>query len=133
DREVVTLIDNHMPVPPGQLFDVVASGERRQHRDVDDAGELAPAAADLARGYFEEGLDLLSPLFGERAAVDKNQSGDATLGDDRCGHRRLSRARWGEEHTVLVREHRADGGPLRWSKLSVERRFDLRARIPLIM
>src|SRR5690625_4143216 len=26
-REVVTLIDNHMPVPPGQLFDVVATGE----------------------------------------------------------------------------------------------------------
>ncbi|HEY6793285.1 MAG TPA: hypothetical protein VI248_01240 [Kineosporiaceae bacterium] len=44
---MVTLVDDDVPVAGEQFGDVLAAGERGQHDDVDDAGELAAAAAEL--------------------------------------------------------------------------------------
>lgn len=55
--KVVAFVDDHVPVPGGEVHDVGTPGQRGQHRDIHDTGELAPAAADLPRSYAEELLD----------------------------------------------------------------------------
>jgi hypothetical protein len=58
----LAFVDDHVSVPGGEVRDVGAPGQRGQHRDTDDTGELASAAADLARSYAEELLLDARPL-----------------------------------------------------------------------
>jgi hypothetical protein len=55
-----------VPIHVGEFGNVIAAGQRRQHRNVHDSAELAPAAADLAGADAEELLDAGAPLFGQR-------------------------------------------------------------------
>src|SRR5215207_7927717 len=61
-REMMALVDDDLAVPVGEGGDVVVPGQGGQHRDVDDAAELAPATADLARSDAQELLDSGAPL-----------------------------------------------------------------------
>ena len=111
--EVVALVDDDVPVPVG---------ERRRCRRVwparaacamsTTAGELAPAAAELAGPDAQELFDPGAPLFGEGFAVDEHQGGGAAFGDHGAGHDRLPGSGRGDEHTVVVGEHRTDRGAL---------------------
>ena len=47
-RQVVALVDHDQPVAAEERVEVVDRFEALDHREVDDAGQLAPAAAFLA-------------------------------------------------------------------------------------
>jgi hypothetical protein len=55
--QVVTLVDDYVPIPLGERGDVVASGQGGQQHDIHGAGEFAPAAAELAGPDAEELFD----------------------------------------------------------------------------
>jgi hypothetical protein len=71
-----------------------------------------PAAADLPGSDAEKLFDAGAPLFGQGLAVDEHQGRGGAFGDHRAGHHRFARSGRGDEHTVVVREQRADRGPL---------------------
>ena len=58
--KVVALVDDDEPVAFEDDRSIVAAGEALDHRDVDDAGRLVLAAADLA-----DLLRLQTEVFGE--------------------------------------------------------------------
>jgi hypothetical protein len=95
--EVMTLVDDDVPVIVGEGGDVVASGQRRKQRDVDGAGELAPAAAELAGLEAEELRDTHAPLVGEGFAVDEDQGRCTAFGDHGAAHDGLPGAGRGDK------------------------------------
>ena len=101
-RDVVALVDNDLAVGAELVGEVVAAGEGLQSGDVDDAGELGSAAAELARFEAEEVGDLAAPLVGERLAVDQHERGNGSLGDDGTGHDGLPRAGRSDQESQLV-------------------------------
>ena len=81
-RDVVAFVGDDQPVPGGELCDVVAAGQGLQGDDVDDPGDLRPAAAELPGLDAEELADAGAPLVGQCLAVDQHQRGGAVGGDD---------------------------------------------------
>ena len=105
-RDVVALIDDDLAVGAELVGEVGSAGECLQSGDVDDAGELGSAAAELPRFEAEEVGDLAAPLVGERLAVDQHERGNGSLGDDGTGHDGLPRAGRSDQESQLVRQHR---------------------------
>src|SRR5437764_3357341 len=62
---MVTLVDDDVPVPLGEVGDVVAAGQGGQHRDAHDSAEFAPTTADLPGPDAQELFDPGAPLFGQ--------------------------------------------------------------------
>ena len=75
-------------------------------RDVDRAGRLVPAAADLADAGRVD-VEVLgepgSPLVDELLAVDDHEGRRAVVGDDGAGHDRLAGTGRGDEDAAVVR------------------------------
>src|SRR5512133_284255 len=126
---VVALVDDDLSVTTGELCDVITSSERRQHCDVDHAGELLAATAMLTGPNAEEVLELGAPLLGKGLAVHENQGRGSTLRDYRACHDRLASTRWRNQNAIIVREHRADRTCLHCVQLAVEGYIDLSAWI----
>ncbi len=79
-RQVVALVDHDQAVAAEERFEVVDRLEALDHRQVDDPGEFAPSAADLAdllRGESEQRLELCSPLLEQRLAVGEDRASAA--------------------------------------------------------
>lgn len=129
-REVMAFVDDDVSIAAGEFSDVIMSGQRGQHGDVHDAGEFAPAAADLAGLDAQQVADLGAPLLGQRLTVDQDQGGGATLGDDRAGHDRLARSGRRDEYAVVVTEHRANCHCLLGPEFGAESDVDCYTRVP---
>jgi hypothetical protein len=107
-RQVVALVDDDETVGGEERFQVFDRLEALDHRQVDDAGQLASAAAslpDLLRVETEEGFELRAPLVEQRLAVGEDQRRQLPFRDQRARHHRLAAAGRCDEHTALVGEH----------------------------
>jgi hypothetical protein len=86
---VVAFVDHHGAVALQQLLRVVQTAQALDHGEVDHAGRLGSAAADLADlvGRQAERLDQLDPpLVQQRLAVHQHQGRQAPGGDDGGPH-----------------------------------------------
>ena len=111
-RQVVALVDHDQAVVAEERVEVVDGLEALDHREVDDPGEFASSAADLAdlfRGESEQRLELCSPLLEERLAVGEDERRQPPRGDRGAGDHGLARSRRGDEDTIVVREHGGQG------------------------
>ena len=94
---------------------VVAAGEALEHRDVDHAGRLVLAAADLADLRWVE-VEVLgepgAPLVDELLAVDEHERRCAVVRDHGAGHDRLAGSGRGDEDAAVVGREVRDGGGL---------------------
>ena len=85
-RDVVALVDDDLAVAAELVGDVGSAGERLQGGDVNNAGELGSAAAELPRLGAEEVGDLASPLVGKGLAVHQHERRHRSLADDGASH-----------------------------------------------
>jgi hypothetical protein len=130
--EVVAFVDDDLTVPVGELRDVVAPGQRGQHRDVHHTTELASTRADLSGADAQELFDAGAPLFGQDFAVDEYQRGGGAFGDHGAGDDGLARTGWGDEHTVVMREQGADRGGLSGLQVRAEADVDFVAGVAYV-
>jgi hypothetical protein len=125
---MMTLVDDDVPVAGEYFGDVLAAGERGQHDDVDDAGELGAATAQLAGLDAEVRADAVTPLVGQRLAVHEHGRRRRPLGDQRARHDGLPRAWRCDQDTVVVGQHGSHGVRLFVTQLGAQGDVDLGAR-----
>ena len=80
---MVAFVDDHEPVPGGDLPEIVSTGETLGHCQIDDAAGL-PAGSDLTNTLLVEtevGHQALAPLLDERLTVDDHEGRNAVMGD----------------------------------------------------
>ena len=117
----MALVDDDLAVGAELVGEVGSAGECLQGGDVDDAGELGSAAAELPRFEAEEVGDLAAPLVGECLAVDQHERGNGSLGDDGTGHDGLPRAGRSDQESQLVWQHRLHCFLLLWPEMEGRR------------
>ncbi len=110
-RQVVAFVDDDESVGAEERSQVVDRLEALDHCQVDDAGQLASAAAslpDLLGRKPEQNLELGAPLVEQWFAVGEDQGRQLPFRDQRACHHGLAAAGRGDEDAALVLEHRRE-------------------------
>ena len=118
--QVVAFVDHDQPVATEECVEVIDCFEALDHCEVDDSGELAPAAAflaDLLRGESEQCRELSAPLFEQWLAVCEDERRELPLRDQRARDDGLAGSGWRDENAVIVREHCENCGRLERGQL----------------
>ena len=114
-RHVVAFVDDDVAVAADQLVKVIAARECLDHCDVDPSRQSASASAespDRLRCDVEELAEPLDPLLDERLAVDEDQRGAPSTGDEVRSEHRFAPARGCAEDADVMLQKRSGSGLL---------------------
>ena len=122
-RQVVTFIDDHLPVIGDAIVHDIFADEALNDRHIEQPGRLVAAAANAAdrlRREVEKRRQPFDPLVQELAPMHEHQRIDAALGDQPGSDDCLAERRRGGQDTSVVLQHRLGRELLLWSQLALK-------------
>src|SRR5260370_15500320 len=135
-RQVMTLVDDHVPIAADEIVDVISVDETLDHRHVKAAVWFALAASDATDLLLidaEEHCQLRDPLLEKWLAVNDDQSAATAFGDQIGAEHGLADAGRSDEHSGIVHEERSSGLTLRVRPVAVELQFQRRTELPFVV
>ena len=132
---MVALVDDHMTVFAHVVFDNAFACQALDHRDIQPARRLAPAAADFSNLTVvdvQKRRQALHPLIEQLPSMHKHKRVDAALRNQPCSHNRFpERCRRGQHARFMV-QHRICGRLLFRPKRSLKGQIQRLAMTTLV-
>ena len=122
----MAFIDDEMAIIGDEVRGLAAAHETLNQRDVNDAGRLAPPAADDANALridLEERLQALHPLRKQFPAMNENERISRPVSDQCGGDNRLAKGRRRRQYADVVPRQRIEGFDLLTAQFAFEQRI----------
>jgi hypothetical protein len=132
---MVTFIDDHLAVLSNEVLHLVFSVEALDDGDVYATRPVHFATADMPDRLgrqIQEHPEALLPLIEQLLPVNDNQSVDLAFRDQPCSNGGLPERRRSAEDPFVVGGDLGDSFLLKRPKLTLELRFNRRARVPFV-